>query len=143
MKLFSLVVSALFMTALCAAGEEKLVAFGEITKGENGGDELRETTVISLKKELSYGWIARAKPGAEKVKFKETLRVPPSGYNYDGKKVESPKTVFETEKEVAVVQGKFGHKWRPSETDPGGKYEIVIEVDGKIVFSSTFLLLPP
>jgi hypothetical protein len=133
---------------LCVAeetvmAEDKVIRFGQITAGKNGGDVVQETTVMTLKENLSYGWIAQAKEGVRSVRVKEIIRIPKAGDNFKGEKVTAAAQVVEKEKELSVVAGQFGSKWRPSATDPSGDYFISVTVDGVLLLETKFILLPP
>lgn len=140
---FPLFMALLVMAAIpCAAVDVTQVRLGEFVTQPNGGDAIRETPVMSLTEKLAYGWMATT-TATGKVTFHETLTIPAKGYNFRGEPVTAAKTVFTTTKEVAVVAGRFGNKWRPSADDPGGEYHITVTVDGKVVLEKKFSLLPP
>lgn len=138
--LLRLLILALIATA--GAADVTQVKLGEFVTKADGGDTIRETPVMSLTEKLAYGWIATT-TATGKVTYHETLTIPAKGYNFRGEAVTPAKTVFTTTKEVAVVAGQFGHKWRPSIDDPGGVYHITVTVDGKVVLEKKFSLLPP
>jgi hypothetical protein len=122
---------------------EMTVQFGEMIKGKDGGDIVREAKAMSLKESLSYGWMAHSKTANGKITYKETLKIPSKGYNFNGVAVTPAKTDFITTKEVDVVNGYFGHKWRPSRDDPGGEYAITVTVEGNVILDIKFFMLPP
>lgn len=132
----------LALIATAGAADVTQVKLGEFVTKANGGDTIRETPVMSLTEKLAYGWIATT-TATGKITFHETLTIPAKGYNFHGDAVTPAKTVFTTTKEVAVVAGQFGNKWRPSADDPGGEYHIRVTVDGKVVLEKKFSLLPP
>lgn len=138
--LLNCITLALITTA--GAADVTQVKLGEFVTKANGGDSIRETPVMSLTEKLVYGWMATT-TATGKITYHETLTIPAKGYNFRGEPVVAAKTVITTTKEVAVVAGQFGHKWRPSADDPGGEYRITVTVDGKVVLEKTFSLLPP
>lgn len=138
--LLSFLILALITTA--GAADVTQVKFGEFVTKANDGDTVRETPVMSLTEKLAYGWMATT-TATGKITYHETLTIPAKGYNFRGEPVVAAKTVIITTKEIAVVAGQFGHKWRPSADDPGGEYHITVTVDGKVVLEKKFSLLPP
>lgn len=141
---------AMIGTVLClciikeaVVAEDKEIRFGQIKTGKNGGDVVQETTVMTLKEGLYYGWIAQAKEGVRSVRVKETIRLPKEGDNFRGEKVTAAKQVVEKEKELSVVDGRYGSKWKPDAMDPSGDYFISVTVDGVLLLETKFILLPP
>lgn len=132
----------LALIASVGAVDVTQVRFGEFVTKANGGDTIRETPVMSLTEKIAYGWMATT-TATGKITYHETLTIPAKGYNFRGEPVVATKTVITTTKEVAVVAGQFGHKWRPSADDPGGEYHITVTADGKVVLEKKFSLLPP
>ena len=133
--------------SLCVAekvvAQDKAIRFGEMTIGKDGGDVVKETTVMTLRENFFYGWIAQAKEGTRSVKVKEIISVPKSGYNFKGEKITTRTQIVEKEKELEVVAGRFGSKWKPDIMDPGGDYVISVTVDGVLLLETKFILLPP
>ncbi len=133
----------LWMLAPYGTAAEITVRSGEITKGKDGGDVVSETKVMSLTESLHYGWMAHTNDPRAKVTYTETLKLPATGYNYLGLAATPAKTEIVMTKELDVVNGFFGHKWKPSRDDPGGEYTIVVTVDGKVILDTKFSLMPP